>query len=242
MQLDEIARRLLDDGVAQVGYSHLADVLPQRYRHLPYGMTLVYKLSDAVVEEIISWQEPGPTFSYFQHYRAVNAFLDRKTLWVTAMLERMGYRAMPVAASQSVRDMGEYAGIFPHKTAAVRAGLGWIGKSALFISPVFGPRVRLATVLTDCPLPVQESLREMPGCGNCQKCAAACPACAITGEAYRPGISKREDVLDPRACSEHMKRAYQRIGRGAVCGICMAVCPFGIKKATEKARVFGENR
>ena len=230
MTLDEISRRLVEDGVAQVGYSFLEDVLPLRYQHLPYGITLVYKLSDAVVDEILSWQEPGPTFSYFQHYRAVNAFLDNRTLWVTAMLERMGYRAMPVAASQSVRDMGEYAGIFPHKTAAVRAGLGWIGKSALFVSPIFGPRVRLATVLTDCPLPVQKSPKNMPGCGNCQKCAAACPACAITGETYEPGVSRREDILDPKACSEHMKRAYQGIGRGAVCGICMAVCPFGTSK------------
>lgn len=230
MKLDEISRRLVEDGVAQVGYSFLEDALPLRYQHLPYGITLVYKLSDAVVDEILSWQEPGPTFSYFQHYRAVNAFLDSRTLWVTAMLERMGYQAMPVAASQSVRDMGEYAGIFPHKTAAVRAGLGWIGKSALFVSPAFGPRVRLATVLTDCPLPVRSIPENMPGCGNCQKCVTACPACAITGTTYEPGISRREDVFDPKACSEHMKRAYQRIGRGAVCGICMAVCPFGKKK------------
>lgn len=227
MQLDQIADRLLEDGVAQVGYSYLGEALPERYQSLPYGITMVYKLSDAVMDEVVSRQEPGPTFSYFQHYRAVNAFLDGRALWVCAMLERMGYRAMPVAASQSVRDMGEYSGIFPHKTAAVQAGLGWIGKSALFISPAYGPRVRLATVLTDCPLPVEKEKQKLPGCGSCRRCVQACPACAITGEAYRPGESVREDLLDPRACSEHMKRAYQRIGRGAVCGVCVAVCPFG---------------
>ena len=43
---------------------------------------------------------------------------------------------------------------FPHKTAANMAGLGFIGKSVLFISNEFGPRVRLATVLTDAPLNV----------------------------------------------------------------------------------------
>jgi epoxyqueuosine reductase len=153
LQLNEMVERLLQEGVAQVGFSHLHEALPQRYRHLPYGITLVYKLSDAVMDEVVSWQEPGPTFAYFQHYRAVNAFLDGRSLWVSAMLEQMGYRAMPVAASQSVRDMGEFSGIFPHKTAAVLAGLGWIGKSALFVSPQYGPRVRLATILTDCPLP-----------------------------------------------------------------------------------------
>lgn len=226
LTLPELERRLLTEGVAQVGYSRPGDALPERYRRLPYAITLVYKLSDAIVDEIITQADPPrPTFSYFQHYRAVNAFLDSKTLWITAMLERIGARALPVAASQSVKDMGPYRGIFPHKTAAVLAGLGWIGKSALFVSPQFGPRVRLATVLTDYPLPVSKT-EPLPGCGACMRCVKACPASAITGKPYTPGCS-RSDLFDPQACSEHMKRAYQQIGRGAVCGICMAVCPFG---------------
>jgi epoxyqueuosine reductase QueG len=32
------------------------------------------------------------------------------------------------------------------------AGLGWIGKSCSLISPHFGPRLRLVTVLTNAPL------------------------------------------------------------------------------------------
>ena len=224
--LQELEQRLLSEGVAQVGYSKPGDALPERYRCLPYAITLVYKLSDAVVDEIITQASPPrPTFSYFQHYRAVNAFLDSKTLWMTTMLERMGARALPVAASQSVKDMGPYSGIFPHKTAAVLAGLGWIGKSALFVSPQFGPRVRLATVLTDFPLPISNP-EDLPGCGDCMSCVKACPASAITGKHYTPGCS-RSDLFDPQACSEHMKRTYQHIGRGAVCGVCMAVCPIG---------------
>lgn len=127
MRLCDITGKLEQDGVAQVGFSELSAVLPERYSRLPYGITLVYKLSDAVMDEIFGWEQPGPTFSYFQHYRAVNAFLDGEALWVTAMLERMGYRALPIPASQSVKDMGLYSGAFQHKTAAVQAGLGWAG-------------------------------------------------------------------------------------------------------------------
>ena len=224
--IQELEQHLLSEGIAQVGYSKPGDTLPERYRHLPYAITLVYKLSDAVIDEILTQAEPPrPTFSYFQHYRAVNAFLDSKTLWITAMLERLGALALPVAASQSVKDMGPYSGVFPHKTAAVLAGLGWVGKSALFVSPQFGPRVRLATVLTDYPLPLSDH-KDLPGCGACMRCVKACPASAITGKPYTPGCS-RSNLFDPQACSEHMKHAYQQIGRGAVCGICMAVCPFG---------------
>lgn len=232
MDVIQIRRRMLEEGVAQVGFADLHGLLPERYAHLPYGISLIYALSNGVVDEVEEMRRP--TYSYFQHYRAVNALLDRQTLWLTAMIEREGCRAIPVAASQSVKDMGDpYTGIFQHKTVAVRAGLGWIGKSALFVSPLYGPRVRLASVLTDMPLkpqPVPELYGKPMSCGGCRECERHCPANAISGEEYLPGISCRGDIFDPAACSEHMKQAYQKIGRGAVCGICMAVCPFGRQK------------
>jgi epoxyqueuosine reductase len=225
MDLVQITKKLKDEGVEAVGFSFLGDVLPQRYAALPYGVTLLCRLSQFVVDEIMNGEEPGPTYAYFHHYRTVNAFLDREALWVASMLQRAGARALPVAASQSVGDMGPYSGIFPHKTGAVRAGLGWIGRNALLVTPQYGPRVRLATVLTDFPLPISEP-QPMPGCGDCQECVAACPAAALTGETFQPG-RPRSSLLDAAACSAHMKRAYQQIGRGAVCGVCMAVCPYG---------------
>ena len=230
MQFEAIENELYHAGVAQVGYSLCKEALPARYKHLPYAISLVYRLSNAVVEEITGFGEAGPTYSYFQHYRAVNALLDQKTLWLSTLIEREGYGALPIPASQSVKDMGLYSGAFQHKTAAVLAGLGWIGKSALFVSPLFGPRVRLGTVLTNMPLPVRSIKGVLPGCKECRACVDACPAHAIRGENYAPGTSCRDNIFDPKACSEHMKKAYLHIGRGAVCGICMAVCPFGKRK------------
>lgn len=228
MNLDGLKEELLSRGITEVGFSSLKEVLPKRLKSLPFGITLLFKLSDAVVDEILSSEPFAPSYPYFQHYRTVNAFLDAQALYTAAMLERMGARAFPVAASQSVPDAGEYCGLFPHKTAAVLSGLGFIGKSDLFVSPRCGPRVRLATVLTDYPLPLRE-LPSLPGCGTCRACVSACPACAITGNSPSGSFS-RADLFDPAACSNHMKRAYQHIGRGAVCGICMAVCPFGKEK------------
>lgn len=40
-------------------------------------------------------------------------------------------------------------GDFPHKTAATRAGLGWIGRHCQLISRKFGSWIRLGTVFTD---------------------------------------------------------------------------------------------
>lgn len=215
--------RLQEDGVAAVGFAKLEGLLPPRYAHLPYGVSLVWRLSHAILDEVA--KRRAPTFTYFQHYRAVNAALDGFALRLSAWIEREGFLALPVAASQSVHDAGPYAGAFPHKTVAVQAGLGWIGKNALFISPKFGPRVRLASVLTDMPLPVSAPRMESR-CGACRLCVESCPAGALTGAPYLPG-DPRETVLNPEACSHHMKQSYQDIGRGAVCGVCVSVCPFG---------------
>lgn len=221
MDFSSLKQRMIDDGIAEIGCSDLTGLLPDQFASLPYGITLVFRLSDAVVDEV----DDAPTISYFQHYRAVNAFLDSWTLRLTALIERDGYRAFPIAASQSLPGKDNYRALFSHKTAAVRAGLGWIGKSALFVSPKFGPRVRLATVLTNMPLPVTP-VPVYKGCGGCHICADLCPAGAITGQEYVPGAA-RETIFDPELCSRHMKKAYQHIGRGAVCGICMSHCPFG---------------
>lgn len=213
-------------GVAQMGYSDLTGIVPQRYQEFPYGITLVWQLLDGIVDEVRDLQ--SPTYTYYQHYRAINAELDSLTLWLATQIERAGYRALPIGASQSVHDMGHYSGAFQHKTAAVRAGLGWIGKSALFVSPEFGPRVRLATVLTDAPLPNPQKAVGESRCADCLRCTQACPAGAIKGENYVAG-APRESIFDPAACSQYMKDAYLRIGRGSVCGICMSVCPWGVQ-------------
>ena len=217
-----LRQRLLYEGLCEVGCSRIDETVPPDLARYHYAITLMYRLSDAIVDEI----EASPTYAYFQHYRAANALLDRCALIACEMLRREGAAAYPIAASQSVHDRGDkYTGIYQHKSAAVAAGLGWIGKSALFVSPVFGPRVRLATVLTDMPLPAGLPPME-PRCGDCRRCVEACPAGAIRGVNYVRGMP-RESILDAEKCSRHMKQAYGHIGRGAVCGLCMRVCPFG---------------
>lgn len=139
------------------------------------------------------------------------------------MIENNGFNAFPIAASQSRNtDKEQYAGVFPHKTGAVLSGLGYIGKNALLITDEYGSRIRLATVLTDMPLMPEREMLEN-GCGDCHICVDACPAKAISGRNYTYG-EPRESIFDPKRCSDNMK-TYKDIGRGAVCGICIAVCP-----------------
>ncbi len=52
-----------------------------------------------------------------------------------------GSRAMALESTVGGASVADWtdAGVFPHKTAATQAGLGWIGKTALFVSPRLRP-------------------------------------------------------------------------------------------------------
>jgi len=207
---------LKDKGACDIGFCKLKSP----FKNLDYAISFCIRLSDAVVDEIGS----SPTYTYFHHYRTVNSFIDRLGLETVILLQDMGYNAVANPASQSHGDK-DYAGLFSHKTAAVKSGLGSIGKSGLFISKKYGPRVRLGTVFTDAPLEVSDFSYE-DVCGGCDLCVKACPAGAITGKTFYLGIDRRE-IFDPQKCSDYMKKHFHHIGRGAVCGICMRVCPKG---------------
>ncbi len=215
----EIEQLLKTNGVADAGFCRP----PDAPKGLPYAVSVVAALSDAVVDEIAD----TPTHTYFHHYRTVNAFIDQMLLQTGLLLQKNGFRYIPVAASQSIHKGGkrEHRGRYSHKKAAVLAGLGTVGKSGLFLHWTHGPRVRLGTLFTDCPL-AEANAAAQSLCGACTLCVDACPAGAVKGAGWLPGMD-REELFDADACNHYMREHFMHIGRGAVCGICMRVCPMG---------------
>lgn len=210
----ELRDYLLDNGVSDVGFFADSDA------PLPYGVSIVVRLSDAIIREI----GDEPTHTYFNHYRSVNAFIDSMLLRAGLFLQRRGYSYITVAASQSInKDGWNYQGRYSHKQAACLAGLGSIGRNSLFMHSEYGSLVRLGTLFTDCPFECSGELAPS-ACNGCDICVNACPAHAIKGGDWSPG-TQRSDIFDPEACSRYMKDKFKHIGRGAVCGICMRVCP-----------------
>ncbi len=220
-QLETIKKIAEDNGIAFFGTSFVGDVLPREFGHLPYAVTLGMRYPKTVVEGI----KQGPTSLYFHQYRTINANLDRTAILIQSKLLKLGVEAVYVPASQSLPE-NAFRALFSHKTAAVKAGLGFIGKNNLFIHDDYGPAVRLSTILTEMELPVAMESEQKPNrCGTCKRCADACPAGALYNRVPKAPYNV-SDVLDAEKCSFTMKEKYQHIGRGAVCGICMAVCPF----------------
>ncbi len=171
--------------------------------------------------------ETGPHHAYYAGYLRLNAVLEAAASALADGLRASGSRAayvpptVPEDRYDAITDWSD-AGVFAHKTAATQAGLGWIGKTALFVSAVHGPRVRLATVFTDMSLDAGTPIRA-GRCGSCRRCVDACPAGAgrdVTWEAGMP----RGALYDEKACEAETERHPDL---GGVCGICVAVCPRG---------------
>lgn len=227
-QFDEniLKQKIKEWGADIVGFADLKDVLSNDLKHLSVGITIGVRLSNEIIKGIID----GPTTLYAYHYSITNDFLNEIALKTTNYLQKFGFDVLPVPTSQNTRKTKL---IFPHKTAATCAGLGWIGKSNLLINPEYGPRVRYVTVLTNAEIkkfgnPIVDS-----SCKGCKKCVNACPVGAIIGVNWKRGM-KREDLFIYEKCWEKIDKNEKNIGK-PICGICITACPFGLKSGEKKS-------
>lgn len=165
--------------------------------------------------------DPGPAvpgtgriarFATTDHYEPLRSVLDS----MAAELRAAGHRAEVRCDDNRLVD----------RAVAVRAGVGWWGKSSMVLAPGAGPWMLLGSVLTDAEFtPSDPMVRD---CGTCDACIPACP----TGAIVAPG------VVDARLCIAAILQSRGPIPRELRtlvgdrwygCDDCLTACPPGTR-------------
>lgn len=206
------------DKVVEQGSSFVADY--------PKAISIGIRLPDSIVDALPKRDNPAVAVNYRHAYDITNLRLDLLTSKLASIIQQGGHKALAIPASERYDDE-RICAVFSHKLAANLAGLGWIGKSCLFVTPEAGPRVRWATILTDAPLKITGEPIESK-CVDCSECVDICPVNAFTGETFREN-EPREVRYDAKKCEEYLYNP-KNDSEWTVCGLCVYICPHGKNK------------
>jgi len=211
------------------GFADLNHLIDESFGDFHFGISIGKRLNDSVVNGIYG----GPTLEYYQHYRQINEELASLTRLIASDLKEIGVDSICAEPTVTTEQLDTELATslrtnLSHKMVATRAGLGWIGKSDLFVSNAFGPRLRLVSMLTNTPLECDVPPIEKSRCGNCKICMNRCPAGAINGKLWDISVD-RDEFFEAFKCREKCRELGEEYLKMdvRVCGICVAVCPFG---------------
>jgi epoxyqueuosine reductase QueG len=186
------------------------------------GIVVGVRLNDAIFDGL-----PETRPLYGRQYQIANDRLDQIAFELARFIEKSGYRALPIPASKVLKEM-HWRSFISHKAIARAAGVGWIGKSLLLVTREHGPRIRMASILTDMPLEAGEPVKRR--CGRCRECVDNCIVNAISDSEFDE-YPVREEVFDVDRCAEKLQEFASDPDIGfMVCGICIKVCPWGRRK------------
>jgi reductive dehalogenase len=134
---------------------------------------------------------------------------------VSEFIRALGWRAAPAGNDLALS-----------VPLAIDAGLGQLGRNGGLVTTKFGPRVRIAKVFVEMPLPVDAPINfgVTEFCDNCEACAEKCPSGAIpTGPRTWEGKTPSNS---PGALKwyVHVDKCYDY--NDFACQACKASCPF----------------
>jgi epoxyqueuosine reductase len=189
-----------------------------------YGISLGILIPNSIVDFLPQRDDTNIAGEYRIHgYDVLNNRLNLIASIVSSYLNQKGYRTLPIAVADRTDEQNALPTV-SHKMIAHIAGLGWIGKNCLLVTPEHGPRLRLISILTNAPLNAINNPLEQR-CGDCIECVKACPVQAIKGKNYVSGES-REERFNFIKCHNYFE-SLKKTRKYPVCGLCLYACPFG---------------
>lgn len=215
---EKIRKILLDLGAGDCGFAKV-----DRFNDIEMGFNPKDVYPDA--KTVISFLLPlpigvkytSPRLVYNHVGDIVKAELDRICYLASLEIEKLGIVAMPLPSDGPydywVEEKKEGKGIISMKDAAVKSGLGAIGKSSVFISKKYGTLVNLGAILINYELDSDELCQELCIEG-CSLCIDNCPAKAI-----------KDKKVNQLACRNNTYETNKRGFSVCKCNTCVTICP-----------------
>jgi epoxyqueuosine reductase len=165
---------------------------------------------------------PNSTIPYTVIRNYLSAEMDRMSIELSYYIEGSGGEAVPTGAIGPTRwnkETGKSMGLISLKHAAVRAGLGTMGKNTLLINDRYGNMIWLGGVLTTLELEPDPPVRYNGCADECRICLDACPVQALDGTS-----------INQRKCWDYAFGADDEGEWRIKCFACREVCPskFGL--------------
>lgn len=203
-------------GVASVQASNSRELKERAGALLPSTKSVVV-FGKEIYREVVALFKPSKEAGEAEsgelmgaHSGYLSGRLTRAVHELATLFRQKGYRSLPLPAV-GPSDQRFLTSLLSYKHVAELAGLGTIGRHSLLITPEFGPRVRLACLLTEASLE-PSPLAHKEYCSDCDACIRECPAQALQVPKQREAYS-----MNKFAC-----RTYRQAG--LTCSVCMKAC------------------
>jgi epoxyqueuosine reductase QueG len=255
---ESIKNMMKDFGMTVVGIAS-----PERFEGAPPGhgpCDLLPKVRSIVVagvripDPVVDWDEYHLKMTEMEPDFAINAHAQNFYMQMghfvhdmilnTAAIRLANYletehrkRSLPAVNAQHTGlghpVHGTQFGFFSQRHAAVRAGLGEFGYNGLVLNPVYGPRVRYVSIITEAdlepdPLLTEKvCLRDKCGGQDGPLCHQRCYRGALQ---FLEGIDHDKVFIDIPVRNERPKCTGARPEDGFGCvyiGTCLRECPIG---------------
>ncbi len=192
---------------------------------------VLFRYAVVLVEEMIKDEmDKAPSVATTTEVMRVYAHLGEASNDIASWLRQRGLKCQP---------LHPLGGLINTPPLAGKAGLGWLGQLGVVITPEYGPRHRISTVLLEEPFfeftdSTEHSWIE-EYCQNCGLCLRSCPTGAIMEE-KEPYGEEIEGLGRLRRCIDQMK-CFSYFEPTGGCSVCLKVCPFSQgKEAYDKIK------
>lgn len=198
-------------GIGAIGYARLPRQLVFKDRAVLYDNVIVL-LKEMDKDRIAK----APSLATFKMVFETYDSLGKTVNVLTEYLRKLGYGA------QGGHPLG---GLVLYPPLATSAGLGWMGRHGLLITPQFGSRLRIGAIFTSIDnLPVSETNSHSwvgDFCDKCGRCIRTCPSKAIRERPLVHESGRRTHIIRDQCLPVFVTKQG--------CTICIKECPFSKK-------------